>query len=354
MEVHRMWFDSVLEKNLVPDFLIRWGSRRMTASRLRKIRSQNIEDHYKYLSRYIKELKAQPIAIRTDDANQQHYEIPTAFFEKVLGVNMKYSCGYWEKDIPVSRAQQHLNYSEEAMMDLTCRRAGVVDGQKILDLGCGWGSLSLYMARKYPESDIVAVSNSATQKKFIENRAAEENLKNLTVIKEDINDFTYGGRFHRVVSVEMFEHMRNYEALMDKIAGLMLPEGRLFVHIFSHRNTPYSYETTNENDWMAKHFFAGGTMPSQDLLHYFTKRFSLNRQWAVSGLHYQKTLEAWLQRMDSQRNEIMPVMAEIEGEKQALKWWVYWRVFFMACAEFFAFNEGNEWYVSHYLFEKRS
>jgi cyclopropane-fatty-acyl-phospholipid synthase len=348
-----MWFDTLLERNLLPDSLIRWGARRMTGKRLAEIQSRSIEAHQAYINRYIDELRAQPIAVHTTDANQQHYEVPTAFFQQVLGSNMKYSCGYWEDGIPRNRLQDHLDRSEETMLELTCQRAGLEDGQKILDLGCGWGSLALYMARKYPAADIVAVSNSATQKTFIDTRTEEENLKNLTVFTEDINDFTYGGRFHRVVSVEMFEHMRNYEALLEKIAAMLLPEGRLFVHIFSHRTTPYAYEIRDESDWMARHFFSGGTMPSQDLLHYFTRHFSLEQQWSVSGLHYQKTLEAWLQRMDARENIIMPIMADIDGPESALKWWVYWRVFFLARSQFFAYNEGNEWYVSHYLFERR-
>ncbi len=348
-----MWFDPMLKKNIIPDILIRSGARRMTAKRLREIRSRHIGEHQAYLNRYIGELKAQPIAVQTADANQQHYEVPTAFFEQVLGTHMKYSCGYWEVAVPHNRLQDHLDRSEEAMLELTCQRAQVEDGQKILDLGCGWGSLSLYMARRYPSADIVSVSNSATQKAYIDARAREENLNNLTVFTEDINDFNYAGRFHRVISVEMFEHMRNYEALMEKIAGLLFPEGLLFVHIFCHRTTPYAYEVKDEGDWMARHFFAGGTMPSQDLLHYFTRHFSLKMQWSVSGLHYQKTLESWLQRMDARKGAIMPILAEIEGQEQVLKWWVYWRVFFMSCAEFFGFNGGNEWYVSHYLFVKR-
>ncbi|MEN1760369.1 cyclopropane-fatty-acyl-phospholipid synthase family protein [Anoxynatronum sibiricum] len=348
-----MWFDPALERNLLPDSLIRWGARRMTAKRLREIQSRGIQAHQDNLHQYLEGLRSQPIAVNTTDANQQHYEVPTAFFQQVLGSHMKYSCGYWEKPVSGNQLQALLDPSEEAMLALTCQRAGIADGQKILDLGCGWGSLSLYMARKYPAAEIVAVSNSSTQKAFIDARAEEENLKNLTVITADINDFTHAGGFHRAVSVEMFEHMRNYEALMEKIAGLLLPKGCLFVHIFTHRTTPYAYEAKDEGDWMARHFFTGGTMPSQDLLHYFNRHFSLEQQWAVSGLHYQKTLEAWLQQMDARRETIMPIMAEIQGPKHALKWWVYWRVFFMACAEFFAYNGGNEWYVSHYLFQRR-
>ncbi len=348
-----MKFEPLLEKNIIPDFLIRWGSRRMTAKRLKEMESFSVEDRQSYLNQYIDDLKSQPIAIFTTEANNQHYEVPTLFFQQVLGTDMKYSCAYWDQIVPFERLKDHLNDAEKAMLELTCQRAELEDGQNILDLGCGWGSLTLYMARKYPSADILAVSNSSTQKAYIDNRAKEEDLKNITVLTEDINDFSCESRFHRVVSIEMFEHMRNYEALMDKIADFLLPNGRLFVHIFTHKSTPYAYEVRNDNDWMSRHFFSGGTMPSQDLLHYFSRKYSLERQWAVSGLHYQKTLEAWLQRMDEKKSTIMPIMAEIEGDDHALKWWVYWRTFFMACAEFFAFRGGDEWYVSHYLFEKK-
>ena len=347
-----MRFEPLLEKDLLPDSIIRWGARRITGARLRQITSYDIEEHQKYLMEYIQDLKNQPIAINTDDANQQHYEQPTEFFQEILGKNMKYSCGYWEDSIPRDKLKDNLDYSEEAMLRLTCERAEIKDGQSILDLGCGWGSLSLFMAERYPDSEIVAVSNSSTQKAYIDGKARERNLKNLTVITEDINTFTTELRFHRVVSVEMFEHMRNYEKLLGKISDWLLPGGKLFVHIFSHGTTPYAYEVRNDNDWMTKYFFSGGTMPSQDLLHYFASGYSLERQWAVSGIHYRKTLEAWLQRMDERRERLMPLMENVEGKEKATKWWVYWRVFFMASAEFFSYNGGNEWYISHYLFKK--
>ena len=348
-----MRFEPLLEKNLLPDFLIRWGARRLTGGRLRQIKSHNVEEQRAYFMEYVDGLRQQPIAINTADANQQHYELPTEFFVEVLGQHMKYSCGYWDKSIPVGKLKDNLDNSEKAMLEMTCERAEIEDGHSILDLGCGWGSLSLYMAEKYPASEIVAVSNSSTQKSYIDGMARERNLKNLTVITEDINTFNIEMRFHRVVSIEMFEHMRNYEELMRKISEWLLPEGQLFVHIFTHRTTPYAYEVRNDNDWMTKYFFSGGTMPSQDLLHYFTKGFSLEKQWAVSGRNYQKTLEAWLQRMDEKKDKIMPMMERIEGKENALKWWVYWRVFFMASAEFFSYKGGNEWYVSHYLFKKQ-
>ncbi len=349
-----MNFEPLLIKNRIPDFLIRQGARRMTAARLKNITSYTAEGHQAYLNQYIEDLKNQPIAINTAEANEQHYEQPTDFFRRVLGDHMKYSCGYWEQDLPFDRLKDYVTDAEQAMLKLTCQRADVAEGQDILDLGCGWGSLALYMAEAYPSANIWALSNSSTQKAHIDGQAKKRQLTNLKVITEDINDFTTKQRFDRVISVEMFEHMRNYEALMDKIADFLRPEGRLFVHIFTHRTTPYAYEVRSDNDWMAKYFFLGGTMPSRDLLHYFDRRFSLEQQWAVSGLHYQKTLEAWLQRMDAQKQEIMPLMSEIQGPDHALKWWVYWRVFFMACAEFFSFKGGDEWFVSHYLFQRRS
>lgn len=348
-----MKFEPILKKNIVPDFLIRFGARRMISSRYREITSYTAEAQQEYINRYIKELKEQPIAINTKDANEQHYEVPTEFFKHVLGDHMKYSCGYWDQSIPFSQLKDHITDAEKAMLELTCERAGIEDGQTILDLGCGWGSLALFMGRKYPSSKIVALSNSTTQKAYIDHKAKAENLKNITVITEDINHFTDEMRFDRVISIEMFEHMRNYEQLMEKVAHFLRPKGRLFVHIFTHQTTPYAYEVKSENDWMTRYFFSGGTMPSRDLLHYFSDHFSLKNQWAVSGMHYQKTLEAWLQRMDNHKNEIMPLMEELEGKDEALKWWVYWRVFFIACAEFFSYHEGNEWFISHYLFEKR-
>jgi len=347
-----MHLDRLLAANKVPDWAIRLGARRLTKNRLREIASRNVEEHQAYLQEYRNNLSRQPIAIETDQANEQQYEVPTAFFQQVLGTHMKYSCGYWEKDTPFHRLHEGLDASEEAMLKLTCERAGITDGQKILDLGCGWGSLALYMARNFPGADIVAVSNSGTQKAYIDAKAAEEHLTNIRVITEDINNLSLNEQFHRVVSVEMFEHMRNYEALMEKVARCLFPQGKLFVHIFCHGTTPYLYEAKGDGDWMARYFFSGGTMPSQDLLHYYNRHFFLKEQWAVSGLHYQKTLEAWLQRMDARKKTIMPVMGQIQGPDQALKWWVYWRVFFIACAEFFAFTGGNEWYVSHYLFDK--
>lgn len=349
-----MRFEPLLEKNLLPDFAIRLGARVITRARYKEITQVEVAAHRQRFMAYVEELKNQPIAVNTQDANVQHYEQPTSFFKEVLGKQMKYSCGYWKEEVPFAQLKEHLDASEEDMLSLTCQRAKLMDGQKILELGCGWGSLSLYMAKEFPTAQIVAVSNSATQKAYIDAQAKERHLENLTVITEDINTFDLSEKFHRVVSVEMFEHMRNYEKLMEKVSKWLLPKGLLFVHIFTHEKTPYSYEVRSDNDWMTKYFFSGGTMPSQDLLHYFAKGFSLENQWALSGKHYQKTLEAWLQKMDEKKEILLPRMEKDMGKEAALKWWVYWRVFFMASAEFFGYKDGQEWYVSHYLFERNA
>ena len=239
------------------------------------------------------------------------------------------------------------------MLQLTCDRAELKDGQDVLELGCGWGSLSLFMAAKYPESNFIVVSNSRTQKIFIDEQAVKRNIQNLTVITADINNFSIDKKFDRVVSVEMFEHMRNYQKLMQLIASVLKPNGKLFVHIFTHKTFAYKFEVKDETDWMSKYFFTGGIMPSDHLLLYFDEEMNIENHWHVSGLHYSKTSEAWLNNMDRHKTQIMPLFAKTYGEVNALKWWVYWRIFFMACSELWKFNGGHEWIVSHYLFKKK-
>jgi cyclopropane-fatty-acyl-phospholipid synthase len=240
------------------------------------------------------------------------------------------------------------------MLELTCNRAGIRNGQHILECGCGWGSLSLFMAQQYPGSQITAVSNSRTQKIFIDQQARSRGIENLQVITADMNSFQTDQKFDRIVSVEMFEHMRNYQHLMDKLSGFLNETGKLFVHIFTHRELSYLYEVKDESDWMSKYFFTGGVMPSDHLLLYFTDHFMIENHWRVNGVHYSKTSEAWLRNMDNNRDEILTLFQQTYGKDQALKWWVYWRIFFMACSELWKYNGGNEWFVSHYLFEKRT
>jgi cyclopropane-fatty-acyl-phospholipid synthase len=338
----------LLEKNLLPDALIRFGIRRRLAALLREKRPADISARQARLSAHIEGLKRSPVAIETSAANEQHYEVPTRFFQLCLGKHLKYSCGWWDE------SARTLDQSEAAMLRLTCERAEVRGGERILELGCGWGSLSLWMAEHYPDSQITSISNSRTQKEFIDAEAARRGLKNLMVRTMSMNDYAGEGEgvFDRVVSVEMFEHMKNYRELLRRTASWLKPRGKLFVHIFTHRDIAYHFEARNENEWLARHFFAGGQMPSADLLLHFQDDLRIEERWAVNGMHYKKTSDAWLARMDANRADIMPILGAAYGEANAAKWWARWRVFYMACAELWGFRAGNEWLVSHYRFVK--
>jgi len=342
-----MWYNKLLEQNKVPDTFIRAGIRRLLKQRKRDENKGNTEAQQQHLMALIEELKSSPIAINTAAANEQHYEVPTKFYQYCLGKHLKYSSGYWKDGVT------DIDVSEYDMLQLTCQRAELQDGQDVLELGCGWGSLSLFMAAKYKKSNFTVVSNSRTQKLYIDEQAAARGIKNLTVITADMNVFAIDKTFDRVVSVEMFEHMRNYQKLMHKVATVLKPGGKLFVHIFTHKEYAYKFEVKDESDWMSKYFFTGGIMPSDDLLLYFNDDLAIENHWHVSGMHYSKTSEAWLQNMDKHKAEIMPLFEETYGKQNALKWWVYWRIFYMACSELWKYNNGGEWIVSHYLFNKK-
>ncbi len=339
--------DFLLTKNLLPDAALRFGIRRLLAQRIREETTIAPAEQEQRLVRFAAELRAQPIAINTHDSKQQHYEVPTSFYQKVLGPRLKYSCGWFE------RGDEPLAEGEEAMLRLYAQRAQLVDGQVILELGCGWGSLSLWLAERYPRSRITGVSHSRTQKTYIDAEARRRGLYNLTIVTCDMNDFDIGAAsFDRVVSVEMFEHMKNWPRLLANIARWLKPGGLFFLHIFTHARFAYHFVARDQTDWMSRYFFTGGMMPSDDLVTRFQDDLVLRDHWRVNGRHYQRTAELWLQNMDRQRADLYTLFEKTYGTDQATKWWVYWRVFFMSCAELWGYRGGDEWLVSHYLMQK--
>lgn len=340
------------ERGWLPDFVTRFGMRRLMAERLADESLDRGEAEFGRFRDNLAELRRSAVAVETDAANEQHYEVPAAFFQHVLGDNLKYSCCWFEPDAGPRDLAEQLDAAEERMLALTCERAELADGQDILELGCGWGSLTVWMARHFPNAAVTAVSNSASQREHIMARCAAAGVTNVEVITADANEFDTERRFDRVVSVEMFEHMRNYGMLMRRISSWLRPTGKLFVHIFCHRQLMYPFTTEGEYDWMGKYFFTGGLMPSEHTLLYFQDALCLDDQWRVSGQHYEKTSNAWLQRMDRNRAAIMPVLEATYGAESAAVWFQRWRMFFMAVAELFGYADGTEWMVAHYRFHK--
>lgn len=333
------------ENGWAPDFIVRRGIRKLLDTRLESEARRYQSGREPVIREYIEELRSSPIAVETEAANEQHYEAPTAFFQTILGPRLKYSSCYWTDGVTT------LAEAEDTMLRMTADRAGIVDGQSILDLGCGWGSFSLWAAEQFPHSSILGVSNSCTQREFIVSEAGRRGLSNIEIVTADMNEFDPGRRFDRIVSIEMFEHLRNYGEIFRRIQGWLRPEGRLFVHIFCHREFAYLFETEGDDNWMGKYFFTGGQMPSQDLLPRFGEHLSLVDQWSVNGVHYARTLRAWLNRLDAARDRIIPMFAPVYGEEETDIWINRWRIFLMACEELFAFRGGEEWFVGHYLFE---
>jgi cyclopropane-fatty-acyl-phospholipid synthase len=334
------------ERGLLPDGLIRWGIRELDKKRLRLEDLGDREKQRQALERFVEELRKSPVAVQIHKPKEQHYELPPAFFGKVLGKWMKYSCCYWAQGV------DSLDKAEEAMLKLTCERAQLEDGMEILELGSGWGSLSRWMAEQYPNSRVVTVSNSRPQGEFIKARCAALKLDNVEVISADMNDFRIDQTFHRVVSVEMFEHMRNWEKLLARIATWLKPGGKLFLHIFTHRKFAYLFEDEGDADWLGRYFFTAGLMASHELLFNFQKDLIVEDDWRVNGVHYKKTADAWLSNLDRRREQILPILAETYGQGQAERWLQRWRMFFLACSELWGYRNGEEWLVSHYRLRK--
>jgi len=334
------------EKGIIPDYFIRQGIVRNCENRLKNENVSNTEKVSLKKQIWIEQMKESPIALVPEKANEQHYEVPPAFFENVLGKHLKYSSGYWPDGV------NSLDESEESMLELSFERAQLADGDSILELGCGWGSLTCYMASKLPNSKITAVSNSKDQKEHILNRCKNQGLDNIEVITADMNDFGTESKYDRVVSIEMFEHMRNYKKLLSKISSWLHDDGKLFIHIFTHQSVVYPFENLGEADWMAREFFSGGMMPSHDLLLHFQDDLIIDDVWSILGTHYEKTSLAWVNKMDANKDSIMKIFLKTYGDDAKL-WFQRWRIFFMSCEKLFGYNNGSEWGVSHYRFSKR-
>ena len=329
------------ERHLVPDRLIRAGIRALLKQRLAAEAAR--EKAPGAARAWLRSMLTASVALSTEAANEQHYEVPVAFYQKVLGPHLKYSAALWPDGV------DDLAEAERVMLEVTVERARLADGQRVLELGCGWGSLTFFMARAFPRSEILAVSNSRTQRLFIEEEARRRGLANVRVVTADVNQFDIEPGFDRVVSVEMFEHVRNWQALLERVHRWLRPDGLLFLHFFAHRRFAYPFEAEAEDDWMGRHFFTGGMMPSRDLLRRLSIPFDVVEQWDVGGRHYARTAEAWLANLDRQRAQVTALFAVDEGRAAAERRVQRWRMFFLSCAELFGFESGKQWLVSHVL-----
>ncbi|TFG00742.1 MAG: class I SAM-dependent methyltransferase [Promethearchaeota archaeon] len=347
-----MWYESLLASGVIPESIIRIFLRIFYHIRFLRM-TKNVEEIQNHLNDFISKMDKQPITVSPNVANIQHYELPTQFFTLILGKYMKYSCCYWSKTPHTKDLVTNLYLAEEQMLEITCKRAKVKDGDRILDLGCGWGSLSTYIKENYKETKIVAVSNSSTQNEYIQTLIENRDLKDFKVITANIADLELKEKFDVIISVEMFEHMRNYRSLLKKLKKFLKPNGRLFIHIFTDKNYPYFFEINSSRNWMTKYFFRGGLMPSSELPLYFQDHFSIEKVWKISGIHYTHTLNAWLEKMKSNKTKIFRIFAKTYGENLMRTWWNYWKLFFISLAEVFGCKGGNQRFISHYLFKKR-
>jgi cyclopropane-fatty-acyl-phospholipid synthase len=338
------WTIDWAERAWLPDSIIRWGIRQ----RLKRwYRDADLEKSQEEKRALVQQLRQSPIALSTETANTQHYEIPAEFFGKFLGRQRKYSSCLWEADV------RTLDDAEERMLALTAQRAGIHDGDRVLELGCGWGSLTLWLARHFPQCTILAVSNSSSQREYIQSIAHREGLGRIEIITADLNDFQTDRTFDRIVSVECFEHLRNYQKMFARMSRWLTPKGRCLLHVFCHREFAYTFEG-GESDWMGEYFFQSGIMPSEDLFSYFNDDLRIVDRWRVSGRHYARTLNTWLEIFDTNRPAIEIILKDVYPPEQRRRWMQRWRLFFMGCAELFAYADGNEWFVAHYLLAPHS
>ena len=338
-----MWFNPLLARGLIPDWILRRGVRSQGKERLNMM---NKVDSTKEYSKFIKEASTGNIAVNTDDANNQHYEVDSEFFKYCLGKNLKYSCCFWDENT------LDLDAAEDNMLEIYSERAQITDGMNILDIGCGWGSLSLFLAQKYPKSEITGVSNSSSQKIFIDSVASERNISNLNIITRDINDFRTEEKYDRILSIEMFEHTKNTKKLMNLINDWLNPNGLFFMHVFAHEENPYYFDRDQKNAWMAKYFFTGGMMPNHNLFKDLKSNLEYQKSWMLSGEHYERTSNAWLDKMDQNKSKILSLFERSNSSSVAKRKFHFWRLFYIACAEIFGYDNGNEWVVSHHLFKK--
>lgn len=336
---------AMAERGMLPDSMIRNGIRKLCAKRIEQCVPRDEAGQESARARFADQMREGPVAPVPEAANAQHYEVPESFFGFALGHQRKYSGCFWPEGCT------SLDQAEDASLAATCERAEIEDGMSILELGCGWGSLTLWMGEHYPNAHITAVSNSASQRAYINAQAKQRGLDNIDVITCDMNDFQTDQRFDRAVSVEMFEHMRNYEVLLARVASWLKPDGKLFVHIFAHQSGAYAFETEGADNWMGRYFFTGGIMPAQQLMHEFDANMRVGQEWVWDGTHYQKTSEAWLENLDRNKDQVIALFSESMAKAEAKKMYHRWRIFFLACAETFGYQNGQQWIIAHYLLE---
>lgn len=341
-----MSYERWLDRGAIPDRILRVLVRSVLVRGLNAGYSRGVEKVGRAKQAMLRKFRRGPIAVRPEDANAQHYEVDSRFFELTLGPRLKYSCCYWPDGV------EDLASAEQAMLALTCQRADLRDGMRVLDLGCGWGSLTVWIAQHYPNCQITALSNSQTQGQFIQSKCAPAGLSNVRTLTGNVAEIEFEQQFDRVLSIEMFEHMKNYRALLARIASWLEPGGKLFVHHFSHREFLYEFHADDPNDFMGRRYFAGGTMPSDDLLLHFQNDLRVVNHWRVTGTHYARTLRAWLENLYAKRKKVEALFSEMYGPDQVRHAFTHWRLFFLICEETWAMRGGEEYLVTHVLLEK--